>query len=69
MKIYYIINKSIKEKEKTLNCQHYNICIKQEPLCNYSKCKVNVDILRVEDEIRLNTIRQMLDDWKLNKEK
>lgn len=53
-----------------MNCQHYNICIKQEePLCYYSKCKVNVDILKAEDEVRLNTVRQMLDEWKLNKEK
>lgn len=52
-----------------MNCQHYHICIKQEPLCNYSKCKVNVDILKAEDEVRLNAVRQMLDEWKLNKEK
>ena len=52
-----------------MNCQHYNICIRKEPLCNDSKCKINVNILKAEDEVRLNTVRQMLDEWKLNKEK
>lgn len=52
-----------------MNCQHYSNCLKQEPLCSDSKCKINVDILKVENEVRLNTVRQMLDEWKLNKEK
>ena len=52
-----------------MKCQHYNICIKQEPLCNYSKCKVNVDIIKAEDEVRLKTVRQMLNEWKLRGDK
>lgn len=49
-----------------MKCQHYNICIKQEPFCNDSKCKINVDIDRIENNKRLDIVRQMLDDWKLN---
>lgn len=52
-----------------MKCQHYNICTKQEPLCYYSKCKINVDIFKKEDEIRIEAIQQMFKEWKLKKEK
>jgi len=46
-------------------CIHYYICLNSfETLCNDSKCNINKEIIKRDDKVRLELVRQAIDNYK-----